>query len=199
MIIWIYLDLFVRLSLYGCLCNWQTLTASKQHELVLPVGRVIWWDVMSHRPFLTCGNLWLIHDDITGTTLADRSPWEQYHGNIIIYKHLPHYWPVVREVHRTTADFPHKGLPMRSFEIRFSVILNKLFEQAVKLPWIETLESWCHVTVIIISEYRGQSQYRDAVLQYKDKFIIWRLIFIFGIPHGNMYLYWNKALGPVSI
>ena len=31
------------------------------------------------------------------------------HGDVIKWKHFPRYWPFVRGIHRSPANFPHKG------------------------------------------------------------------------------------------
>ena len=39
--------------------------------------------------------------------------WMQHrlnaHDDVIKWKHFPHYWPFVREIHRSPVNFPHKG------------------------------------------------------------------------------------------
>ena len=34
---------------------------------------------------------------------------ELWHEDVIKWKHFPHYWPFVREIHRSPVNFPHKG------------------------------------------------------------------------------------------
>ena len=34
-------------------------------------------------------------------------PWK--HDDVIKWKHFPRYWPFVREIHRSSVNFPHKG------------------------------------------------------------------------------------------
>ena len=31
------------------------------------------------------------------------------HDDVIKWKHFPRYWPFVREIHRSSVNFPHKG------------------------------------------------------------------------------------------
>ena len=31
------------------------------------------------------------------------------HDDVIKWKHFPRYWPLVREIHRSPVNFPHKG------------------------------------------------------------------------------------------
>ena len=33
----------------------------------------------------------------------------KFHDDVIKWKHFPHYWPVVRGIHRSPVNSPHKG------------------------------------------------------------------------------------------
>ena len=46
--------------------------------------------------------------------------------DIMIWKHIPHYWPVVMRVCRSPVDSHHKVSVMWSFKVSFVVSLNKL-------------------------------------------------------------------------
>ena len=35
--------------------------------------------------------------------------WQKAHDDVIKWKHLPHYWSLVREIHRSLVNSPHKG------------------------------------------------------------------------------------------
>ena len=35
--------------------------------------------------------------------------WLKFHDDVIKWKHFPRYWPFVREIHRSSVNFPHKG------------------------------------------------------------------------------------------
>ena len=74
---------------------------------------------------------------------------------------------------------------MRSFEIPFAVILNKLCEQTIKLQWFETPESWINVTEIyslngnqIMLKYGdclniGMPSHPREDSHHKDKAVTW--------------------------
>ena len=47
---------------------------------------------------------------ITWNVSAHRHQREQYHDDVIKWKHFPRYWPsVVQGIHRSPVDSPHKG------------------------------------------------------------------------------------------
>ena len=35
--------------------------------------------------------------------------WQNFHDDVIKWKHFPRKWPFVREIHRSPVNFPHKG------------------------------------------------------------------------------------------
>ena len=46
--------------------------------------------------------------------LSNRPAWRNMgiyaiHDDVIKWKHLPRYWPFVREIHRSPVNYPHKG------------------------------------------------------------------------------------------
>ena len=43
-----------------------------------------------------------------------------FHDDVIKWKHFPRYWPFVRDIHRSSVNFPHKGQGRRA--LMFSLI-----------------------------------------------------------------------------
>ena len=52
-----------------------------------------------------------------------------YHYDFRTSKLCPYYWPFVRGIHRWPLDSPHNGSVKRSFDIFFTVCLNKLMNK----------------------------------------------------------------------
>ena len=69
------------------------------------------------------------------------------HGDDMTWKHLPHYWCFVREIHRSPVDFPHKDQWCWSFAGVFVVDLNKV----LKNNWVACEMSGNSCEVVIIS------------------------------------------------
>ena len=48
-----------------------------------------------------------------------------YHDDVIKWKHFPRYWPFVRGIHRSPANFPNKWPVTRSFDVFFHLFRIK--------------------------------------------------------------------------
>ena len=56
-----------------------------------------------------------------------------WHDDVIKWKHLPRYWPIVRRIHRSTVNSPHIGL--WSAAMRFSLICTRI------KSWVNTVDA----------------------------------------------------------
>ena len=56
-------------------------------------------------------NIMLFHNRDTNKdfTMADSSPFQNLHDDVIKWQHFPCCWPFVRGVHRSPVNSPHKG------------------------------------------------------------------------------------------
>ena len=65
------------------------------------------------------------------------------HDDVIKWKHLPRYWPFVREIHRSQVNSPHKGQWRGAV---FDLRLNKRLSKQSWGWWFETLPRplWRH-------------------------------------------------------
>ena len=50
--------------------------------------------------------LWLVKHTAEPIFMELQHTWP-YHEDVITWKHLPHYWPFMREVHLSQVDSPH--------------------------------------------------------------------------------------------
>ena len=62
-----------------------------------------------------------------------------YHDDVIKWKHFPRYWSVVRGIHRSPVNSPHKGQWRGAFDIFFDLRLNKRLSKQSWGWWFETL------------------------------------------------------------
>ena len=98
-----------------------------------------------HEPCYQGGypNIWRQEQNVAGSIF-------KYHNDFIKWKHFPHYWPLVRGIHRTLVNSLHKGPVMRSFAVFFDLHLNKrlskLKRKLSRCWWFETHlhRLWCH-------------------------------------------------------
>ena len=51
------------------------------------------------------------------------------HSYVMTWKHLLHYWPFVRGIHRPPVDPPHEGPVIRSFIFFYVAILSKMLNK----------------------------------------------------------------------
>ena len=57
------------------------------------------------------------------------------HGDVIKWKHFPHYWPFVRGIHWWPLDFPHKGLWCGALMFFFDLYLSKRLRKQLHSLW----------------------------------------------------------------
>ena len=62
------------------------------------------------------------------------------------WNHFPHYWPLVRGIHRSPVHSPNKWPVTRSFDVFFDLRLNKRLIKPSRHWWFETPSRslWCH-------------------------------------------------------
>ena len=69
--------------------------------------------------------------------------WPNYDG-VIKLKHFPPYWPLVRGIHQSAVNSPHKGQRHGAL-IFFYLRLNKRFSKQSRRRWFDTpLWRLCH-------------------------------------------------------
>ena len=51
---------------------------------------------------------WIILPRASNAEIVSMS-WHHMHDDVIIWKHFPRYWPIVRGIHRSPVNSPHKG------------------------------------------------------------------------------------------
>ena len=65
-------------------------------------------------------------------------PRPAFHDDVIKWKHFPRYWPLLRGIHRSPVNSPHKG--QRRGALMFSLIcLKKQLSKQSRRWWFETL------------------------------------------------------------
>ena len=69
--------------------------------------------------------------------------------DVIQWKHFPRYWSLVRGIHRSPVNSPHKGHWRRVLILSLICALNKRFSKQWWGWWFETSScwSWCHCNV----------------------------------------------------
>ena len=75
--------------------------------------------------------------------MYDEKPWK--HDDVITWKHIPHYWPFVRGIHRPPMDSPHKGWWLGVWCFLWSAP-EQTVEQKIETPVI-----WDTIAVIMTS------------------------------------------------
>ena len=86
---------------------------------------------------------------------APRSKWEcskhtvvylSVHNEVIKWKHVPRYWPLVKGIGRSPVDSPrdspHKGQWRRTLRFFFDVRQNKRLNNQSRRRWFETPSCW---------------------------------------------------------
>ena len=89
----------------------------------------------------------------SGTPVNRRyNSYISWHDGAIKWKHFPHNWPFVREIHRSPVNSPHKRPMTRSFDVFFD--LNKRLSKQSWGWWFETLARplWRHCNDVTITE-----------------------------------------------
>ena len=78
-----------------------------------------------------------------------------YYDDVIKWKHVPRYWPFVREIHRSAVNSPHKGQWRGPF---FDLRLNKRLSKRSWGWWFEMLSCllWRHCNVV---EWHGEQSF----------------------------------------
>ena len=71
------------------------------------------------------------------------------HDDVIKWKHFPRYWPVVRGIHRSRDNFPHKGQWRGALVFSLICALNKRLSKQLWSWWFETPSRslWRHCNV----------------------------------------------------
>ena len=62
----------------------------------------------------------------------------QWHDDVIKLKHFPHYWPFMREIHRSPVNSPHKGQWRRALKLSLICTLIKRLSKQSRGWWFET-------------------------------------------------------------
>ena len=65
-------------------------------------------------------------------------PWCEEHDDVIKWKHFPHYWRLVRGIHRSLANSPHKGQSYGALMFPLFCALNKRLSRQSWGWWFET-------------------------------------------------------------
>ena len=77
----------------------------------------------------------------------------QDHNDVMTWKLFLDHWPFVRGIQKSLVNSFHNELVLRSFDVCFVVSPNKLLEQTVVLPVIDTPWCMCEVTVTFLFVY----------------------------------------------
>ena len=83
--------------------------SSDPQALNLPAATVV-MDKWLPQVVVTSASLseaWSTNWNDSGT--AEPNLRKIYHNGVIKWKHFPRYWPLVRGIHRSPVNFPHKG------------------------------------------------------------------------------------------
>ena len=84
------------------------------------------------------------------------------HDDVIKWKHFPHNWPFVREIHRSPVNFPHKG------QWRGALMLSLIY--AWINDWVNNREAGDlrrqhgHYDVIVMSPFAVESLARCFIV-----------------------------------
>ena len=75
-----------------------------------------------------------------------------FHGDVIKWKHFPRFWPLVREIHQSPVNSPHKGQWRWGFDVVFDLRLNKQWSKPSRRWWFETPSRslWRHRNVLTL-------------------------------------------------
>ena len=68
----------------------------------------IWVDIDSGNGLVPSGITWT-NVDFSFVSFCGISTWEQFHDDVIKWKHFPRNWPFVRRIHRSPVNSPHKS------------------------------------------------------------------------------------------
>ena len=73
----------------------------------------------------------------------------QVHDDVIKWNHFPHYWPFMREIHRSPMNSPHKGQWRGALMFFFYLRPNKRLSKQSWGWWFETPSCplWSHCNV----------------------------------------------------
>ena len=93
--------------------SWTIKCVSKINTFLL----VSWWR-HAMAIFSTLLALCMGNPPVTGVFTSKKG--QQYHDDVIKWKHFPRYWPFVRIIHRSPVNSPHKGQWRRA--LMFSLI-----------------------------------------------------------------------------
>ena len=83
--------------------------------------------------------------------LDDASNYTIDHDDVINWKHFPHHWPFVREIHRSPVNSPHKGQWRGAFMFSLICALNRRLSKQSWGWWFETSSCslWRHCNALI--------------------------------------------------
>ena len=141
------------------MCSFNTILKGFMHQALI---KPIWWasfptlitnqEKFKHTFRKLCrGMLWSAK--ATSSSICD---FDDNHDDVIKRKHLPRYWPFVREIHRSPVNSPHKGQWHRT--LLFSLIcawINGWVNNRVAVIWdaitpIMTSQ-WCPALFMLLS------------------------------------------------
>ena len=78
---------------------------------------------------------------------------QQFHDDIIKWKHFPRYWTFVQGIHPSQVNSPHKGQWPGALIFSLICALNKWLSKQLWGWWFEmpSRSLWCHCNVVTIS------------------------------------------------
>ena len=81
------------------------------------------------------------------------------HDDVMKWMYFPRYWPIVRGIHRSPVNSPHKDQWREALVFQFRLCLNKRLSKQSWRPWFETPSRslWRHCNrAIYLSEGKGR-------------------------------------------
>ena len=80
------------------------------------------------------------------------------HDDVIKWKHFPRYWPLVRGIHRSPVNSPHKGQWRGALMFSLTCALNKRLSKQSWGWWFETptRSLWRHCNVAVPDHQQTQ-------------------------------------------
>ena len=106
--------------------------------------------VNERRPPLSLRPCSVLNGDCPDPTTTLKYPLKfSIHDNVIQWKHFPRYWPLVRGIHRSPVNSPHKGQWRGALNFLWSAPEKRLSKQS-RGWWFGTLSRylWRHYNVI---------------------------------------------------
>ena len=131
------------------------------------------------------------------------------HDDVIKWKHFPRYWPIVRGIHRSTVNSPHKG----QWHGALIFSLKRLSKQSWGW-WFETLSHplWRHRNELTSGSWHDETKNENHPSIFSNLPVIittecfvdtpWPVspIYFFWLRSTNYYYFWrNREAAPTII